>query len=137
MTGGERTVLGLTIGSLVLNILGNAALIPVLGISGAAVATVAASLFVALTCLVMLIGSRRLSFSFAWLRDILLGTAASFLVCALLTQALGTSSILSVALVLVVAYATYGIVVIATRTVEDEVVSVLQTPFLRALDRVR
>jgi O-antigen/teichoic acid export membrane protein len=129
MTGDERAVLSLTFGSLALNLAGNVALIPVLGTTGAAVASVAASFVVGFLCLVRLVRSGRLRFGTVWLRDIALGLAASLLVSAAVSHAAGPPSILSVGAMLALAYAAYGAVVLATCGVDDDALKLVKAPF--------
>ena len=65
-SGRTRAVLGVTAGALVLNVLGNAWLVPALGIEGAAVATFATELCVALASLALLARAGARPWSASW-----------------------------------------------------------------------
>lgn len=132
MTGDERAVLGLTFGCLALNLAGNVALIPTLGTVGAAVASVVASFVVGFLCLVRLVRSGRLRFGSVWLRDIVLGLAASLVVSLAVSHTAGPPSILSIAVMLALAYSAYGAVVLATCAVEDDAIRLVKSRLVRA-----
>ena len=130
MTGEERRVMGLSIGTCLLNVAGCLALVPLLGASGAALATGIANTFVVVACMVRLLRTGRLCFSFASLRDILLAIAMCLGVSLLLVHLVGPLSIgLGIAITLA-GYAAYGLCICLACTVEDEFVQ-LARPLLR------
>lgn len=133
MTGDERMVLALTFGSMVLNLAGNAVLIPWLGTTGAAAASVAANSLVSLVCLVRLVRTDRLRVSFAWFRDVALGIMASLLIAGLLVHAMGSPTVVQVCLIGVAAYAAYGTIVATVCTVEDDLISLARAAFAKGL----
>ena len=138
MTGGERMALALTVGSMALNVAGNAALIPLLGTVGAAAATVAANLVVSAACLAELVRSGRLHLATAWWSDLLLGLAASGLAATASLRALtGAPPLAQACLAGVAAYAAYFAAVSAACRVEDEVLDPFRAALVRAASGAR
>ncbi len=120
MSGAERLVMALSVGSCVLNIVGNIVLIPYLGSSGAALASAVANFAVAFICLAFGIRSGRIGFAFIWLRDVVLALAVCAGACLLAAHLLAPLSIAKAALVLVLAYALYAATIALSCAVEDE-----------------
>jgi O-antigen/teichoic acid export membrane protein len=120
MSGAERLVMWMTAGSVVLNLLGNVALIPFLGSTGAALASALANLGVALACLLVCVRTGRVVMEGKWLRDTLLALAASLACACLAASLLGGLTVVTALLVLAVAYAAYAAVVATACRVEDE-----------------
>ncbi len=143
MTGEERTVMLLMIGTALLNIAGCFLLLPPLGVTGAALATGIANFTVSAACLYRLVHTGRLRFSLPWLRDIALATtlcvAASLLVSRLLTTGMRSGSAMSIlqAIAIVpVMYGIYAFCVCATCSVEDEFVQLVKSSLRRRFSRL-
>ncbi len=131
MTGEEHTVMRLTAGTCLLNLLGNIGLIPLLGLAGAAAASVAANLIVSLTCLARLRSTGRLRLPAVALGDIAVATATCATVTLLLVHASGSLSFGAVIGILVTAYAVYGAIITCVCRVEDEAVDLTRATFRR------
>ena len=121
MTGGERTALHLTIGTCLLNVIGNVALIPLWGLAGSAVASSVANIALVGASLFLLLRTGRLRLYFTGIGDILWATLFSAVAAALISYSFGVDSTFSIVTTLIVAYAAYGIVVALCCRVEDEV----------------
>ncbi len=127
MTGDERRVLVLTFGSMALNVAGNFALIPLIGMAGAALATAVANNVISLICLLQLVRSGRLCTRMASFSDLLLGVVASTLAVGALVHAFGPPTVPLACLAALAAYAAHFAVVAATCRTEDDILSLLRT----------
>jgi O-antigen/teichoic acid export membrane protein len=123
MTGEERATMCLTIAGCVGNVLGNAALLPVLGLPGAAAATVAANVLVSAISFRRLRATGRLHLPRGAIGDmgmaILVATFAGYV----LKLALGGDTLAAGLAVPVLVCAVYGVIVVGTCTVDDEAVA--------------
>ena len=136
MTGAERFVMVVMISAAILNIAGNVALIPFLGATGAALATGVANMVISLTCLFRLVQTKRLHFSFAWLRDILAATLTCTIFTMMIIRFGGGFSILSALGTVVTSYAVYVLCICRTCTVEDELVGLVRSTLHRRFPKL-
>ncbi len=131
MTGEERTVMALMIGTCLLNLAGCIALIPWFGAAGAALATGIANTLVVATCVARLFHTGRMRFSFVSLRDILLGIGMCLGISLLLVHLVGVMSLAWGIAITLGAYAVYALCVCVACTVEDEFVQLARPLLLR------
>ena len=131
MTGAERFVMVVMITGAVLNIVGNIALIPYVGATGAALATGVANLAISLACLFRLVRTKRLHFSVDWLRDILMATSLCTIFTMLIVRFGGGLSILSALGVTITSYIIYVLCICCTCAVEDEFVGLMKSTLRR------
>ena len=136
MTGAERFVMVAMISAAILNIAGNVALIPHLGATGAALATGVANLVISLACLFRLVRTKRLHFSFAWVRDILVAAFACTIFTMLMVRLDGGFSILSAFVATMMSYAVYILCICRTCTVEDEFVGLIKSTLHRRFPKL-
>ncbi|MGI4794766.1 MAG: polysaccharide biosynthesis C-terminal domain-containing protein, partial [Janthinobacterium lividum] len=129
MTGGEHSVMRLTIATSIMNVLGNIALIPLLGLVGSAIAFGVANFAVSGACLFQLWRTERVRLHAAMLGDIVLATIAATGATALAAHWLG-ASLPAVIGDLVVCYVVYAILVALLCRTEDEALD-----FARSLRR--
>lgn len=142
MTGQERTVMLLMIGTALLNIAGCFLLLPTLGVTGAALATGVANFAVSAACLFQLVRTGRLRFSPRWLRDIALATTLCVAVSLLFTRLLVTGSqpvgamlLLQQVVIVPVIYMIYMVCICATCQIEDEFVRLIKSVLRRRPSR--
>ncbi|WP_171034043.1 lipopolysaccharide biosynthesis protein [Lichenicoccus roseus] len=153
MTGDERIVMLLMVGTALLNIAGCFILLPPLGVTGAALATGIANFTVSVACLYRLVRTGRLRFSLRWLFDIALATmicvAASLFITRFLTNGLLTGDlsadvvrppravlILQTFGIVSAIYLLYAACVCATCLVEDELVHLTKSQLRRRFRRL-
>ncbi len=130
MAGEERRVMRLTLATCVLDVVGNVALIPLMGAAGVALATLVANALVGVACF-----SRLVSLSASWLRDILLALAACTGLSAAVSGLGGPLSVYFAAALLTAAYLLYGLVLCTVCTTEDELVQAVRSALRRILRR--
>ena len=136
MTGAERFVMVAMISAAILNIAGNVALIPYLGATGAALATSIANLVISLACLLRLIRTKRLHFSFAWLCDILMAAPLCTVVTMVIIKFGARFPILSEFGAVATSYAIYVLCICRTCTVEDEFVGLVRLTLRRCFPKL-
>jgi O-antigen/teichoic acid export membrane protein len=129
MTGEEGVALRLTIGTCVLNVVGNIVLIPFFGLVGSAVATGIANVALGAACLWRLRRTGRLGRYFVGIRDILLATVAAAM-SALIFERFEPSSLPVIVGMAAAAYIVYACVVAFMCHVEDETIDFARS-FLR------
>ncbi len=130
MTGEEKTALRLTIGTSVLNVAANVALIPFIGLAGSAVASGLANVAVGGISFWRLRRTGRLAAYFPRIVDVLIAAAVCTAVPAIAVRWLGVNSVMQMVGVVAIAYLVYAAVVLMLCRGEDEAVE-----FLRATVR--
>ena len=135
MTGEERRVMRLTLGTCALNVVGNVALIPLIGAVGAALATLVANAIVGAACFSRLVRTGRVRFSANWFRDIILALAACAGLSVAVSGLVGTLSAYSAVALLAGAYVLYVLILCTICTAEDELVQLARSVLRRALRR--
>ena len=125
MTGDERYAAVLTIGSGLLNVVLNIALIPVFGLTGSAAASSFANFLLGAEGVRRLVATRRLRPRFGDLRDIVLAILACVFVALVWRTLLGADRLISVVALVGVSYVVYAAVVARLCRVEDELLRLI------------
>lgn len=135
MTGGERYAAGLTIGTGLLNVVVNVALIPVFGLAGSAAASGLANVVLGVEGCLRLYTTGRLLPKFDDLADILLAVVLCVAISIAWRSYVGIDNFASVIALLLLDYIVYAAVVARFCRVEDEILQLGSAVLARATGR--